>query len=132
MGETYIQNQIELLKARKNDENYLEEVNALNKQITLIKNDQKLTSLKSRLSDDPFIEELPAKLFGQNKLNSLLEKMSDFKSFQSLKKATLDNKRAKSKKVLIFAGLNLLSLCAICFTVIILNALSNKKSKKVE
>jgi len=130
MGTKYLDTLIKTLQTRKNDEIFLNEINEINLNISKIKNDQQLRTLKERQSDDPFITSLPNIL---NTIETLKSKSFDFtgvKAFTLEKAALLTNKAIKPKRALIVVLGGILSVFIALIVTLLSLAIANRKEEK--
>ena len=125
-GTKYLSTLIETLTNRKNDEQYLAEVNNLREKIHLIKNDQTLAALKKRQSDDPWIEGLPGKLAEIGAIEALSPDFAGLVAFEMDESAVITGKKTKpNRKLIVVAGF-VLSLFIALFVAIIVASLKEK------
>ena len=98
LGTKYLTTLIETLEKRTNDEKYLVDINTLKEEIQLIENDQALIALKRRVSDDPWIEELPTKLAEIDALKRLNPDFKNLVAFNIDEAALVTGKPVKPNK----------------------------------
>lgn len=128
MGSDYIQAQIKNLRTRKQKELFIQEIASIKKQIAQLKEDKILAALKTRKSDDPYIEVLPALLKKLNKLESLTFDFSGVQLYRWDKKASIDGKAEKPKCALIVAVGGVLSAFVAIFVALIVGAVKRRKA----
>lgn len=103
MGEKYLTTYIKTLKSRQDESVFIDRINDINLEIAKIQSDERLEALKTRESDDPFIDELPMLL---EQLNAIRSKDLDFlkvKLYQIEKIAEQTGKFARPNVIRIFA-----------------------------
>jgi len=128
-GAKYLTTLIETLTNRKNDEEYLTEVNRLREKIHVIKNDQTLEALKKRQSDDPWIKGLSEKLAEIDALERLSPDFTGVVAFNMDESATITDERLKPKRKLIVVAGFILSLFIALFAAMIVASLKDRKLK---
>ena len=128
-GTKYLSTLIETLINRKNDEDYLVEVNNLREKIHVIENDQTLEALKKRQSDDPWIKGLSGKLAEIGALQALSPDFSGLLAFNMDESAAITNEKTKPKRKLIVVAGFVLSLFIALFVAMIVASLKDKNLK---
>lgn len=108
MGTRYLTALTETLKSR-NDEQLSTKINELEKQITQLMLDPKLTALKNRKSDDPYIEGLTELVNKQKELQKKSLSFNRVKMFSIQKQPFITNKNVGPKKLLIVVSALLMS-----------------------
>ncbi len=127
MGSDYLKGRIKIIESRQNKALYVKEISAIKRQIEETKNDVKLAALKARKSDDPYIEELPALLKKLDKLQRLTFDFSGAKLYRLDKKASIDGKAEKPKRVLIVAVGSVLAFFVAIFAALIAGAIKRRR-----
>ena len=127
-GEKYLSTLIETLTNRKNDEDYLTEINSLREKIHILNNDQTLEALKKRQSDDPWINGLSEKLVEIGALEALNPDFSGLVAFSMDESAVITNEKTKPKRKLIVAAGFIFSLFIAIFAALIVASLKEKNS----
>ena len=130
LGSKYLTTLIETLKNRKNDEGYLVEVNQLREKIHVLENDQTLYALKTRQSDDPWINGLPEKLAELSALKSLNPDFSGLTAFGLDESAAVTNEKLKPKRKLIVISGFVMSLIIALFVSLLVASLNEKKEAR--
>ena len=128
-GTKYLSTLIETLTNRKNDEDYLVEVNNLREKIHVIENDQALAALKKRQSDDPWIKGLSEKLVEIDALKVLSPDFTAVLAFNMDESAAITNEKMKPKRKLIVVAGFVLSLFIALFVALIVASLKEKNLK---
>ena len=128
-GTKYLSTLIETLTNRKNDEEYLAEVNNLREKIHVIENDQTLEALKKRQSDDPWIKGMSEKLAEMGALEALSTDFTGVVAFNMGKSAAITNEKIKPKRKLIVVAGFVLSLFIALFVALIVASLKEKNLK---
>lgn len=119
MGTRYLKALSNTLVNRENDGQFIKELNKLNKSIAEAKYDPALEQLKSRTSDDLYIEELPKLLSEQNALKTMNVELTGIQLYSPLRLATVSGKATKPNRVIIVGlGLVLSFLLSIVFVLV--------------
>lgn len=108
MGTRYLSALTETLKSR-NDERLSTKINELEKQITEIKLDPELASLKKRETDDPYIDGLTALVNEQNELLKKSLSFNEVKMYSLQNQPRITGKNVGPKKFLIVVSAFLIS-----------------------
>ena len=125
-GTKYLSALIETLKNRKNDEEYLVNINNLREKIHIIKNDQVFKALKKRQSDDPWIKDLPIKLAEISALKALDPDFSSVIAYSMGNSAAVTHEKVKPKRKLIVVIGFVLSLFIAIFAAIVAASFKEK------
>jgi LPS O-antigen subunit length determinant protein (WzzB/FepE family) len=127
MGSHYLNTLIKSLKMREGDALFLTELNAINSNIEMVKNDQKLNALKTRQSDEPFIAGLPDLLNRIEGLRILPLEFNELAAFTLDKSALVSSKAVKPNRLLIvILGFVLSSFLAL-IVALVSAALANRR-----
>lgn len=101
MGTEYLDAKREDLNVRTDNAPFIREYTSLKEQIKLLENDAKLTSLKNRSSDDPYITELPALIARKHKIERLSLVFNGVKAMKIEKNAKITGEKIKPKRAVI-------------------------------
>lgn len=125
MGTRYLDSLVASINSRENEAAFVGELNELRKQITIVKNDAKLVALTSRVSDDPYIPEMPTIKSKIAELKSLSLDFSDARLYTLEKAPLVTGSHVKPKRNLIAvfgAGLS-------CFIAVLVALILNMKQR---
>jgi LPS O-antigen subunit length determinant protein (WzzB/FepE family) len=125
-GTKFLSTLIETLEKRKSDEKYLVKVNDLREKIQLIENDPVLAALKTRESDDPWVEDLPEKLAEINALKQLNPDFMNLVAFSLDESALVSGSAVKPKKTMIVIIGFVLSMILAIFVAMIIASIKKK------
>lgn len=101
MGTDYLVAKTEELKQRGSNIPFVKEYSALKQEINIVENDAVLTALKTRVSDDPYIENLPNLLSRKAQLESMSLDFALAKAVKVEQNATVTGVKVKPQRALI-------------------------------
>jgi len=129
-GSKYLTVYIETLNSRESDEIFLSKINELQEQIYVIEHDAELAALKSRKSDDPWIDGLADDLAKIDAIKKLTPDFSNVLTYTMDNPAIVTDESVKPKRKLIVALGFVLSLFVAIFVALIVGAKDRVKQEK--
>lgn len=130
-GSKYLTMLIQMLSSRKNDEVFLGNINTIKEKIYVIENDAVLAALKSRKSDDPWIEGLSGELAKIDAIKKITPDFANVLAYTMDNPAIVTGKSVEPKRRLIVALGVILSLFVAVFVALIVGSRNRVKQEKV-
>ena len=132
MGTRYLDSLITTLSERDNDAQFLEEINEIELEMSVVKNDPELALLKQRENVDPFIQDLPELFAKRDELKSFELNVNDISVYQTEKLASVSGKAIKPNRPLIAVLGLLLSGMVAFFAALISASITRRKERERE
>ncbi len=104
MGTRYLDAYVDKLRGRESAEPYVPQVTELRRELELVNNDARLTALRTRESDDPFIEGLPDLLARRDQLSALDPDLASIDLYTLERGARTTGEKIKPRRALMLAA----------------------------